>query len=1067
MVFTDLVGSTELRRRLGEEDADDLRRAHDEALSAVVARRGGEVVKSGGDGLMCLFDAASDALSAATEMQRTVVVLGERRRLDLRIRVGLSVGDVTLEDGDCFGMPVVEASRLEAAASAGQVLCSALVRAMARGRGDHELVSVGALELKGIDEPVEAFEVRWEAPEHPAIRARQTPFVGREPELELIGRNWESAVSGLGGSILVSADAGMGKSRLLSEFVEVVAGDAFVLAGTCHEGDSAPYAPIADAVTRWAETEPERAAAMLGPQAAVLTTMAPGLLHVLPDVGDPPAVAPQLVDKRLLDSWERILIRCSGSRPTLLVLDDLHWADQGTVALMRVAMRVAGMAPLMVVAAYRGAEIVDGHPLFSAMGGLLREGDPKVVELEGLDATDVRAMLEEIGGGSDVAGRFVDLLTTESGGNPLFIRETLLHLVAEGRLRREGDQWVSDGVETLELPDVLRHVIGRRLDRLSESARDLLTIAALFDAGFPLAATCDVADVEEATALDAIDEALAAELIEPGELFDTYRFTHAMFRHALANTINPSRRARLHRRVAESLAKQLQTEPTAAEAAVIAQHYAASADLPGAEVGVAYALVHGDTAMAGGAHLDALDAYRLARYLLPVGDERAPDVQRRVAEAAALGRIDADSIVAEAALVAGDVADRADTAAFLVHLGRLRESEDVLTSWRIGELARPLHSGERDDAWVSLRSWELAERDWRDPTASGFPTLGPERRELMDVATRLRSQALGLPDLIVRDRDEAVAVAASLPPLQAGLMYAFQAGMYREAIEPLTFALDSASEVGDTGGALFALASLGRVHFALGNFDEADRLVQAGELLVARLGDFSNPVLQYAAFVEIAAAARDQAEARQMGEQMRPFFDALSPDLAWYQAIGRIMGVADCALDGDLAEARRQLGAALDATATVTGGTPNLPFFLGLLAEVCDVHGIDPDPRLADRIERQMLEPGFGYVETDPEQALGILAGLANAPGLAVELFRRSRATLDANGNIVMRALTPYYEARMEYRTGFPSGAARFDDLIAEARSIWSGMAGFEGRVASLDELVAARDSGEPLPLGG
>ncbi len=162
IVFTDLVGSTQLRAEMGEEASDLLRRRHDESLGAVVAGHGGVVVKGGGDGLLCTFDAASDALVAAVAMQQAIVELARELDVGLGIRVGVSVGDVTWEDGDCFGMPVVEAARLEAAARPGEILVSEYVRVMARGRGGLEFEERGALALKGVPEPVVAYSVAWE-----------------------------------------------------------------------------------------------------------------------------------------------------------------------------------------------------------------------------------------------------------------------------------------------------------------------------------------------------------------------------------------------------------------------------------------------------------------------------------------------------------------------------------------------------------------------------------------------------------------------------------------------------------------------------------------------------------------------------------------------------------------------------------------------------------------------------------------------------------------------------------------------------------------------------------------
>ena len=149
IVFTDLAESTALRARLGERSADVVRREHDHALAEVVARHHGRVVKATGDGILAAFDSASDAVAASAAMQQAIYWLGRSRGLELAIRVGLSAGDVSWEDGDCFGLPVIEAARLEEAADPGQILCAEIVRVLARGRADVEFRAVGGAVVEG------------------------------------------------------------------------------------------------------------------------------------------------------------------------------------------------------------------------------------------------------------------------------------------------------------------------------------------------------------------------------------------------------------------------------------------------------------------------------------------------------------------------------------------------------------------------------------------------------------------------------------------------------------------------------------------------------------------------------------------------------------------------------------------------------------------------------------------------------------------------------------------------------------------------------------------------------
>ncbi|HEV8624907.1 MAG TPA: adenylate/guanylate cyclase domain-containing protein [Acidimicrobiia bacterium] len=164
VLFTDLVGSTELRGRLGEEAADELRRVHDRLLTEAVEHNGGRVLKGLGDGIMASFTGAADAVAAAVAVQQAVDRLNRSGKAasPLAVRVGLSAGDVTFEDDDVYGTPVIEASRLCAAADGGAILAAEVVRILSGSVGGHTYTTVGPLELKGLDHPVHAVGVAWE-----------------------------------------------------------------------------------------------------------------------------------------------------------------------------------------------------------------------------------------------------------------------------------------------------------------------------------------------------------------------------------------------------------------------------------------------------------------------------------------------------------------------------------------------------------------------------------------------------------------------------------------------------------------------------------------------------------------------------------------------------------------------------------------------------------------------------------------------------------------------------------------------------------------------------------------
>jgi class 3 adenylate cyclase len=222
VLFTDLVGSTELRSRLGEEAAEVLRRQHDGLVTGAIEANRGRLVKNLGDGVMATFTGASDALAAAVGIQQA---LDRHHRsgasaVPLEVRIGVSAGDVAFEEADCFGTPVIEAARLCGAAAGGQILVTEVVRLLAGTGGGYELRPVGPLGLKGLPAPVSACEVAWEP-----LRAPSVPmpalltdigrvFVGRDRELERLQQLWKEAAAGELRIALLAGEPGVGKTRL-------------------------------------------------------------------------------------------------------------------------------------------------------------------------------------------------------------------------------------------------------------------------------------------------------------------------------------------------------------------------------------------------------------------------------------------------------------------------------------------------------------------------------------------------------------------------------------------------------------------------------------------------------------------------------------------------------------------------------------------------------------------------------------------------------------------------------------------------------------------------------------
>jgi predicted ATPase len=322
--------------------------------------------------------------------------------------------------------------------------------------------------------------------------------------------------------VLVTGEPGIGKTRLLAEFAHAVAGAALVVYGRCEEEPATPFQPFAEA---------------LGPLAAADIVMED---LARPQVGRPgePAADPEGDRARLFDAVCEWLDELARSRPLLLVLDDLHWAERATLLLFR---RLAGRpqrVPLLLLASARESELGGGHPLTEALADIRRDRPVLPVPLHGLDEAAIATIVEGVTGAraDRTAAR---ALQERTGGNPFFVRELVRHA-------EEG--------EAVSLPQGVREVVAARVGRLEERARRVLALAAVagseLDAGLVRAAS----GAPEEEVLDALEQALRAGFLRelPGD--GGLAFTHALVRDALVDELSAARRAHLHRRVADALA---------------------------------------------------------------------------------------------------------------------------------------------------------------------------------------------------------------------------------------------------------------------------------------------------------------------------------------------------------------------------------------------------------------------------------------------------------------------------------------------------------------------------------
>jgi class 3 adenylate cyclase len=698
VLFTDLVGSTALRSRIGEEAADRLRLEHDQLLVDSIASRGGEVVKHTGDGVMATFTAAASAVGAAVAIQQAIDSRNRRRGGErLEVRIGISVGDVTLAGEDCFGLPVVEAQRLEATAEGGQILCSDIVCRLARGRGGHEFSSVGELVLKGIEDPVPTMEVRWAPVVHvsmppstplPPLLAGPRPFglAGRATELVALIDAWKDAAEGNRRAVFVSGEPGIGKTRLATELALVARGQgALVLAGRCDEELARPFQPFAEAL-RFQLGLDEVPARWFGTLAGELTRLVPELSDRVPGVAAPWRGDAESQRAMLFDAVAGWLRATASSVPVLVVLDDLHWADRPTLQLLQHVVRETLDASLCIVGTYRAGELDQTHPLMAVLAELRRGDLASRLALDGLGVDGVAELLERAAGHElDVDGvALARALSDETGGNPFFVGEIVRHLVETGMLVQRDGRWTSElSVQEIGLPEGVREVIGRRVARLDGDAQQLLSLAAVIGHEFTLPVLARVAGSDEDRGVDLLDAARAAGLIEETGV-DHYRFGHALVRSALLDEQAASRRARTHRKIAEAI-EQLHADDLDEYVAELAYHYGETAVADPGEA-LHYARRAGQRAYAMAAADEAVHWYTSALDLAEAAGVDAPtrvELLTRLGEAAwASGLDDARARLLDAARLARDAGlDHAMSEALLVNvrlsyfLGQERDPE--------------------------------------------------------------------------------------------------------------------------------------------------------------------------------------------------------------------------------------------------------------------------------------------------------------------------------------------------------------------------------------------------------
>ena len=406
---------------------------------------------------------------------------------------------------------------------------------------------------------------------------RRTPYVGRESERAELRRLLDEAVAGRGSLVLIGGEPGVGKTRLTEELVaEARARGCLTLTGHCYEAaGTPPFIPFVEILERAAKVVPRAAfRETLGDAAGEIARIMPELRRIFPDLPPPTELPPDQQRRFLFNAYSEFAERANTVTPVVTVYEDLHWADEPTVQLVRHLAQQVGTLPSLMIGTYRDVELDVTRPFARELESLLRERLATRIALRRLPETDVETMLEALGGASVPAG-LAQVVFRETEGNPFFIEEVFQHLSEEGRLFDDGGMWQSDlRIDELRVPEGVRLVIGRRLERVSDDARKALTTGAVIGRHFDLRLLEAAGKVDEDDLLDALEAAEAAQLVSSATCGRDVRYTfaHELIRQTLVENLSLPRRQRLHLRIANALEALHSAAPEKA-APTLAHHF--------------------------------------------------------------------------------------------------------------------------------------------------------------------------------------------------------------------------------------------------------------------------------------------------------------------------------------------------------------------------------------------------------------------------------------------------------------------------------------------------------------
>jgi eukaryotic-like serine/threonine-protein kinase len=569
-------------------------------------------------------------------------------------------------------------------------------------------------------------------------------FVGRERELERLRDAVDGALAGRGSLQLLVGEPGIGKTRAAEELATYArVSGARVYWGRCREDEGAPaYWPWVQAIRSYArDADPVALAWQLGAGAAEVARLIPEVAEKL-DIEPAEGSDSEEARFRLFDSVTSLLLAAARDRPIVIVLDDLHWADEPSLLLLRFAARELATSGLLVLGTYRDVELGRHHPLARVLGEISGIEGSARIGLRGLGVGAVERYIEMTSGAPSPAG-LAEAVQDQTDGNPFFVGEVVRLLASEGRLTSGGS------AAELQIPQGVREVIGRRLDRLSDETNEALRVAAVIGRDFDEELVSRVAKQPPGELMKAAKEAIAERLVS--DLGDgRFSFSHALVRDTLYEELTPPKRSALHEQTGRAI-EEICGGNVEERLGELAHHFLEAAPRGDLAKAIDYAQRAGFQDMEQLAYEDAVDVYGRALEVLDLMDE--PDESLRCRLLLALGGAEAKS---------ARVTDARSAFERAAESARLLGNTDALVGAAIG-IALMSDAGRLDEQLLALLD-EALESIGPERTARRAALLSAKSAEMYWVdndvseSERLVNEAIE----IAREIDEPTSLAAAL-----------------------------------------------------------------------------------------------------------------------------------------------------------------------------------------------------------------------------------------------------------------------------------------------------------------